>query len=90
MLALDKRQVDGVKGGEESDPGSGVLVLYPLGICYKCISSGASRYFQQASTGIPEGKDGSGENRTVRLGIKALKISKEIGKIRTAWPKGFK
>lgn len=69
-VSLAKRQVDGAEGGEENDPGSGVLVLRPLGICYKCTSSGASRYLGPASRGIPEGKDGSGGDGAVSLGIK--------------------
>lgn len=87
MLALAKRQVDGAGAGEENDPGSRVLVLHPLGICYKGISSGAGGYFEQASRGIPEGKDGSGEDGTLSLGIKALKIPEEIVKIRLIGPK---
>lgn len=79
----------GQKVGRNMSLEGRVLVLHPLSIRYKWISSGASRYFEQASRGLPEGKDGSGGDGAVSLGIKALKISAEIGKIRSNWPKSF-
>lgn len=48
----------GQKTPEEHDPGNRVLLLHSLGICYKRMFSGASRYFEQETRGIPEGQGG--------------------------------